>query len=317
MTDIFNAPEFSFIGADKNSSLNDANLVAFGAPHGTPYPGVNNEPYASAPDSLREAMQEDARWLDHWDFDLDGPLLGDSNFRVADAGNLKTSSSDGPGNRDLIRQATAQILESVAVPIMMGGDDSTPIPLIEALKPLGPLTIIQIDAHIDWRDEVDGERYGYSSPMRRISEMPHIAGIVQVGLRAVGSAGSNEIEAARRFGSHFVTARDLHAKGISAALKHIPEGARCVITLDCDGLDPAAMPGVAARTPGGLTYTQVIDLIAGLGRRATIAGFDLVEFYQPNDIGGLTALTASRLVVNAIGAIVRHTDPAFRPAVSF
>jgi arginase family enzyme len=47
-----------------------------------------------------------------------------------------------------------------------------------------------------------------------------------------------------------------------------------LVTLDCDGLDPGIMPGVAARTPGGLTYTQVIDLIGGLGRRARITGFD-------------------------------------------
>jgi agmatinase len=66
------------------------------------------------------------------------------------------------------------------------------------------------------------------------------------------------------------------------------------------------MPGVAARTPGGLTYSQTIDLIAGLGKRARIAGFDLVEFYPPADIDGLTAETASRLIVNAIGAIVRQ-----------
>ena len=89
-------------------------------------------------------------------------------------------------------------------------------------------------------------------------------------------------------------------------MKHIPHGARCVVTLDCDGLDPAIMPGVAARTPGGLTYTQVIDLIALLGRRARIVGFVLVEFYPPNDIDGLSALTASRLLVNAVGAIVRQ-----------
>lgn len=54
----------------------------------------------------------------------------------------------------------------------------------------------QIDAHLDWRDEVHGERYGYSSPMCRASKMPHVAGIVQVGLRSVGSARLTEIEAA-------------------------------------------------------------------------------------------------------------------------
>jgi agmatinase len=93
---------------------------------------------------------------------------------------------------------------------------------------------------------------------------------------------------------------------VEVALRHIPEGAQVVVTLDCDSLDPGIMPGVAARTPGGLTYTQTIDLIAGLGRRARLAGFDLVEFYPPADIDGLSALAAARLVVNAIGAVVRQ-----------
>ena len=170
----------------------------------------------------------------------------------------------------------------------------------------GPVWILQIDAHIDWRDEVHGSRYGYSSPMRRASEMPHVAGMVQVGLRSVGSARVEEVEAAQAYGSRFVTARQVHAEGVEAALRHIPQGANVVITLDCDGLDPAIMPGVAARTPGGLNYTQVIDLIAGVGQRGRIAGFDIVELYPPADVDGLSALTAARLVVNAIGTIVRQ-----------
>lgn len=66
------------------------------------------------------------------------------------------------------------------------------------------------------------------------------------------------------------------------------------------------MPGVAARTPGGLSYTQTIDLIAGASRRGRIVGLDLVEFLPSADIDGLSALTASRILVNAIGAIVRQ-----------
>jgi agmatinase len=181
-----------------------------------------------------------------------------------------------------------------------------PIPFLAAFADHGPVWIVQIDAHIDWRDEVHGERHGYSSPMRRASEMAHIAGIVQIGIRSVGSARGSEVEAARRYGSRIVTARAVHAVGVEATLQHIPEDARVIVTLDCDGLDPGIMPGVAARTPGGLSYTQVIDLIAGIGRRARIVGFDIVELYPPADMDGLSALTAARLVVNAIGAIVRQ-----------
>ena len=180
---------------------------------------------------------------------------------------------DNAGNRARIDAKTREVLALPAVPILLGGDDSVVISFLAGFADHEPVWILQIDAHIDWRDEVHGERCGYSSPMRRASEMAHVAGIVQVGLRSVGSARLAEIEAARHYGSRFVTAREVHAEGVEAALRHIPEGARVVVILDCDGLDPGIMPGVAARTPGGLTYGQVIDLIAGLGRRARIAGF--------------------------------------------
>jgi len=219
---------------------------------------------------------------------------------------IPTMMRDNAGNRARIEAKTREMLASGAVPFLFGGDDSVPIPFLAGFADHGPIWILQIDAHIDWRDELHGERYGYSSPMRRASEMTHVAGIVQVGMRGVGSARPTEIEAARVYGTRFVTAREVHTHGVAAALQHIPEAAKVVVTLDCDGLDPGIMPGVAARSPGGLGYTETIDLIAGLGKRARIAGFDLVELYPPADVDGLSALTAARLLVNAIGAVVRQ-----------
>jgi len=280
--------------------------VIFGAGHGSIYPGKDSSGYALAAGAIRAASQDDAALVEHWDFDLGGPLFDGKPVCCTDAGDVATTMHDNADNRARIEAKTREILALGAVPILLGGDDSVPIPFLAGFAGHGPVWILQIDAHIDWRDEVLGERHGYSSPMRRASEMPHVQGMVQVGLRSVGSARLAEIEAAQRYGSRFVTAREVHAHGVEAALRHIPESARVVVTLDCDGLDPSIMPGVAARTPGGLTYTQVIDLTSGVGKRARIAGFDLVEFYPPADIDGLTAETASRLVVNAIGAIVRQ-----------
>ncbi|WFP74268.1 agmatinase [Mesorhizobium sp. WSM4906] len=280
--------------------------VIFGAGHGSTYPGKDSSGYGLAAEAIRAASQDDAPLLEHWDFDLGGPLFDGKPACCVDAGDILTAMHDNVGNRARIEAKTREILALPAVPILLGGDDSVVIPFLGGFADHGPVWILQIDAHIDWRDEVHGERYGYSSPMRRASEMTHVAGMVQVGLRSVGSARLGEIEAARRYGSRFVTAREIHAEGVEAALRHIPEGARVVVTLDCDGLDPSVMPGVAARTPGGLTYTQAIDLISGLGKRASIAGFDLVELYSPADIDGLSALTAARLLVNVIGAVVRQ-----------
>lgn len=280
--------------------------VIFDAGHGSAYPGEDSSDHTTAANAIRAASHVDAELVEHWDFDLGGPLFDGGQVSCIDAGTIPTTMRDNAGNRARIEARTREVLALPAVPILLGGDDSVVIPFLAGFAVLGPVWILQIDAHIDWRDEVHGERYGYSSPMRRASEMAHVAGMVQVGLRSVGSARSSEIEAARQFGSLFVTAREIHAAGVDAALRHIPEGAQVVVTLDCDGLDPGIMPGVCARTPGGLTYTQTIDLVAGIGRRARIVGFDLVELYPPADIDGVSALTAARLVVNAIGAIVRQ-----------
>lgn len=296
----------SFLGLpDRLAGGRAPRAVIFGAGHGSAYPGRDSLS-ASAAGAIRAASQDDAPLMAHWDFDLGGPLFGDGPVSCVDVGDVATAAGDSAGNRAAIEAKTAEVLASGAVPILLGGDDSVVIPFLAGFAGQGPITVLQIDAHIDWRDELHGERHGYSSPMRRASEMGHVERIVQVGMRGVGSARAEEIAAARRFGSHLVTAREIHAEGAAAALRHIPEGARVVITLDCDGLDPSIMPAVAAPSPGGLTYTETIDLIAGAGKRARIAGFDLVELAPASDVGTLSALTAARLVVNAIGAVVRR-----------
>ncbi|RWX78665.1 agmatinase [Neorhizobium lilium] len=295
-----------FLGLPDSLPNRTPRTVIFGAGHGSTYPAKDSSGHALAADVIRLASQEDAPLIDHWDFDLGGPLFDGKPISCIDAGDIPTAMHDNAGNRAAIESKTRDILAMPAVPILLGGDCSVTIPFIAGFADHGPVWVLQIDAHIDWRDELHGERFGYSSPMRRASEMLHVAGMVQVGLRSVGSAGGAEIEAAQAFGSHLVTAREIHAHGVEAALRHIPQGAHVVVTLDCDSLDPSIMPGVAARTPGGLTYTQAIDLIAGLGKRARIAGFDLVELYPQADIDSLSAVTASRLLVNVIGAIVRQ-----------
>jgi agmatinase len=286
-------------------TIDEANVVVFGAPHGTPYDGVDNAVFAPAAQALREAVKEDWSWLDHWDYDLGGPLLAERDFVVHDAGNLATEPSDGPGNRQKIRDMTERIVAAGAAPVMIGGDDSTPIPFIRALAPFGPLTVVQVDAHIDWRQERRGEPLGFSSTMRRAAEMKHVDRIVQVGMRGLGSARREEVEFAANSGACIVTAREVHRDGVEAALRHVPAGANCLITFDCDALDAGIMPAVMAPTPGGLTYTQAIDLIAGVAAKARLSAFDIIEFVPQRDLNGVSALTAARILCNVIGAMAR------------
>jgi agmatinase len=296
----------TFMGAARSRSPKGFNAVVFGAPHGTPYRGIDNRVHATAPNAFRTALVGDGEWLDHWDYDLGGPLLGNGKCRVADLGNLPTKTRDGKGNRKLIEAQTRKILEAGAVPLMFGGDDSTPIPFIAGFSGSRPLTILQIDAHIDWREERYGERFGFSSTMRRASEQPHVWRIVQAGARGIGSARHGEMTIANQWGAHIFTARHIHHNGLKDVLENIPEDSDCLITLDCDALDTSEMPAVAHPSPGGLTYMQVIDLIAGVADRARIAGFTMVEFVAKRDHDGAFAYTAGRIAANVIGHIARQ-----------
>lgn len=81
-----------------------------------------------------------------------------------------------------------------------------PIPFFAAFAESTP--------NIDWRDELSGERYGFTSPVQRASEMPHAAGIMQIGIRSVGSARKAEVDAAIAYGSKIVTAREIYEEGV-------------------------------------------------------------------------------------------------------
>ena len=295
-----------FIGSTRSRTPTGFHAAVFGAPHGTPYPKIDNRVHATAPDAFRRALAEDGEWLDHWDFDVGGPLLADGACRVADLGNLPTKSKDGKGNRKLIEAQTRKILAAGAVPLVFGGDDSIPIPFIAGFSGSPPLTILQIDAHIDWREERYGERLGFSSTMRRASEQAHVWRIVQAGARGLGSARDAEVRDAKQGGAHIFTSRQIHHDGLKAVLEAIPPDSDCLITLDCDALDTSEMPAVAHPSPGGLTYMQVVDLIAGVAAKARIAGFTMVEFAPKKDRDGASAYTAARIAANVFGHIARQ-----------
>jgi agmatinase len=286
----------------------EVDAVILGVPHGISYPAPGlTAGCAAAPAAIRERSGRLARFVDNHDFDLDGPMIPvGSQFRVVDSGDVAGDPDDGAGNATRAEAAVRAVLDAGATPIVLGGDDSIPIPMLRAFAERGPLTVLQVDAHLDFRDQVAGVRDGYSSPMRRASEMSHVERIVQVGLRGVGSARTSDVADARAAGNLLVTARELGERGVPWLIEQLPADASVFLAFDLDGLDPAVAPAVSGASPGGLSYQQASDLVRAAGR-CRVAGAAFTELVPALDANGLSALVVARLVSQLLGGMARST----------
>lgn len=285
----------------------DADIVILGIPFGMPYqPTEMANDQSRAPDAIRHASLDVDYTKDHYDWDLDGPLLDSRDIRVVDCGNVTADMSDHREHYRRAEQAARKIIRANATIITLGGDHGVPIPVMRALEEHGSsITLVHVDAHLDWRHEVNGETEGYSSPIRRASEMAWFDQIVQIGMRGIGSARAREVDDARAYGADIISAYEMHDIGMGAVLDRIPDGGPYYLTIDADGIDPTIMPAVVAQTPGGLSWIQTRQLVHGLVRKGRVLGMDLVEIAPQNDVGNITMIHAERLICNFIGAAVR------------
>lgn len=295
----------TFMGVPRSRDLSrlKAPLAIIGADCATPYASAGAY-CTGGPQAIRAGAADYAGSLGHVNFDLGG--VGWAEEAVVDAGDLEQDPDDPAGNRSRIFGALSQILDKGGCPVLLGGDDSVTIPALEAFGARGRYTVLQVDAHIDWRDEVGGERLGLSSVMRRASEMPHVERIVQVGQRGMGSARPEDVAAARAWGVEFVPGGEVARDGMARAVDLVPKGSDVIVCFDFDALDPSIMPAVIARTAGGIRYWQALELLAGVAARARIVGMVMTEFMPDRDIDGLGASTAAQLLISTLGLISRQ-----------
>jgi len=296
--------ETGFVGlpAGELDSVAAGQVVILGAAEASPYERGKPSHSARAPQALREASRLFARQLTQLDFDLGRPLLDGESLPFLDIGDITTDATDPPGNRARIRDLIARIAKAGSRALLLGGDDSVPIPWLWGFHGQGPFTLLQVDAHTDWGDVIQGNPFGYGSPMRRASELAWIEAMVQVGARGLGSGEVWQIEDARRWGSQIVTMQDVRREGIALAVAKIKPGAKVLLSIDCDGVDPTVLPAVNMPTPGGLTYGDMIELMIGVSAKAHLCGTAILEYVPEQDNSRrLSGLVAARLGAVALG----------------
>jgi agmatinase len=239
------------------------------------------------------------------DHEDDVMYLTAEDVRMVDVGDADIVHTDMATSNANTEYAVRKILEAGAMPVVLGGDHSVHAPVIKAFEGRGPIHIIHVDAHLDFVDERHGVRYGHGSPLRRASEMNHIVGMTQMGIRNVSSSNRDDYDAARSAGSHILSVRDVRRLGAQGVLDLIPSGVPYYITIDIDGFDPSIAPGTGTPSHGGFLYYEVLEIIQLLAKRSqgNIVGMDLVEVAPVYDPTGMTSILAAQLLLNSIGFI--------------
>ena len=301
-------PPHSFAGLPVCKQLCDleADIAFVGIHYVSPYPQkgpASQTAIASAPDAIRRKSLHFTDHLEHFDFDFNDALLAGRRVKMVDCGDVDGQPQSGQPHPEHITSAIGTILKTGAMPIVLGTDEGGFIQVVRAYDGYRDICVIHLDAHIDWREQRHGVREGYSSVMRRTSEMPWVQSMAQIGLRGIGSARQQEVDDALSFGSVFIRAREVHRDGVDACIEKIPTADQYLITIDADVFDIAIAPGVLFPTPGGLTFDETADLVQGIARKGSIVGINLFEVRPQLDVTGLTALTAAQLIINFIGTL--------------
>ncbi|MDY6909052.1 MAG: agmatinase [Thermodesulfobacteriota bacterium] len=179
---------------------------------------------------------------------------------------------------DRVRDAGRILFEAGKLPVMLGGEHLLSLGMIEAAAAFHPrLTVLQLDAHADFKDHYQESPYSNACVMRRVWER---VPVVQAGIRSL-TREEHHFLIENRVPSYF--ARDLHEA--PERLDEVPEdlGPEVYVTIDLDVFDPSVMPSVGTPEPGGLTWYQVLRLLRRVTETRRVVGFDVMELLpQPH-----------------------------------
>jgi agmatinase len=162
---------------------------------------------------------------------------------------------------------------------------------------LTELTIVQIDAHADLIDELDGRRWSHGTVMRRLWEQG--CRLVQIGVRSLSRSEYELATTGQRIDTFFAHQLEERWTGLLATLADLR--GPVYVTLDVDGLDPSVIPSTGTPQPGGLTWTQTLSVFRAVAsnRACRLLGADVVEFVPSPHPPGCD-LTAAKLVVKLL-----------------
>ena len=199
-----------------------------------------------------------------------------------------------------VKLSTAELLKSNKFPVILGGEHSITVGAIRAFKEAYPdISVLQLDAHYDLRNEYYGSKLNHGCVARRISE---ICPLVQAGVRSMSKEEKDFLNTPAGSKVKTVSVYDILEMPlwkdtvINSLTEHV------YVTVDLDVFDPSLVPGVGTPEPGGLGWYEALDLLKELSRDRKIVGFDIMELCPVKDMPA-SDFFASKLIYRMLGYV--------------
>jgi agmatinase len=216
------------------------------------------------------AILEASRQVEFFDEELDREPF---EIGVATLEEIEIDPADVEAGLRRLEDAVEAVAGKGIVPFTLGGEHTLTLAPVGALLRRFPgLSVLQLDAHLDFRDTYQGTKLSHACVMRRIRDLgvPTVA----VGIRSVSREEADYVHAEK---APVFLAREIRANGLPVDEIVNALGNPVYVTVDLDAYDPAYVPGVGTPEPGGLTWDEGLRLLRAVFERRQIVGMDLVE----------------------------------------
>jgi agmatinase len=190
-----------------------------------------------------------------------------------------------------ISKEVTSCIEKDKFAVILGGEHTISQGAIDACYNKTPdLTVIQIDAHADLREEYEGNPFSHACALRYAFDKG--INIVQIGIRSLCKEEDLLIqENPQQITTFFADTRPID---IRAVIKNI-KTPNLYITIDLDGFDPSVIPHVGTPEPGGPDWYDITSLLEELFLNFNVIAADIVELC-PSDSSVVSDFAAAKLL---------------------
>jgi agmatinase len=268
---------------EEYSALEHANVVVI------PVPYDRTSTWLKGADKGPSAIIEASAHMELYDIETDSEVYKKGIFTAEPV--------DGPDlPEEMVGMVTERVrkhLENGKFVVVMGGEHSVSIGSARAhAANNAEITVLQLDAHCDLRDEYEGSRYNHACTMARIAEL---CPVVQVGIRSMDASEKEALDTNRViFAAEICTNKNWIEKVLSKLSKNV------YITIDLDVFDPSIMPSTGTPEPGGLFLYDVLGLLRAVFEKRNVAGFDVAEL-RPDQGNKAPDFLAAKLIYKLLG----------------